>query len=100
MENDRLEVLSGTFAESELKDFSEPIDDERADSYCYHSDSDLEDTANAGEAMEDAASPEERTANSLLFPANDKTPAHICGEWEEPSGKGTIIKVHAVAFIM
>src|ERR1700753_436060 len=42
--NDRLEVLSGTFAESELKDFSEPIDDdERAENYGYHSDSDLED---------------------------------------------------------
>ena len=101
--NDRLEVLSGTFAESELKDFSEPIDDdERADNYGYHSDSDLEDdedTVNAAKAMRNAATSKKHTANPLLFPANDKKPASICGEWEEPSRKGTIIKVHDVAFI-
>ena len=101
-ENNPHEVLSGTFAESELKDFSEPVDDdERAENYGYHSDSDLEDdedTVNAGKTRSAAIS-RKRAANPLLFPSSDKVPAPVCGEWEEPSGKGMIINVHDVAFI-
>ena len=49
-------MLSGEFAASEPRDFSEPIDEgEQADDYGYYSDSDLEDDGdevNAGKAHE------------------------------------------------
>ena len=96
-------MLSGTFAESKLKDFSEPIDEnEHAENYGYHSDSDLEDdedAVNTGKPMKKAAPPMKHTPDPLLFPANDKTPAPTYGEWKEPPGKGVVIKIHDVAFI-
>ena len=101
--NDPLQVLSGTFAESELKDFSEPIDEnERAENYGYHSDSDLEDdedATNVPKLTKKAAGPKKDTPDPLLFPANAKMPAPTYGEYEEPSGKGMIVKIRDVAFI-
>ena len=83
MENNPHEVLSGMFVESELKDFSEPVDDnEHAENYGYHPNSGLddnEDTINAGKTKSAAIS-SKRTANPLLFPSRDKVPAPVC--WE------------------
>ena len=94
-------VLSGAYAESEPKDFSEPIDeDECAENYGYSSDSDLEDDEDAEDAMsagnvlEKAILPE-----SVPVPANVKEPTPVYGEWNDSPGKGTIIKIHDIAFI-
>ena len=101
--HDILEVLSGTFAESKLKDFSEPIDEnEHAENYSYHSDSDLEDDEDAVTARKTTkkvAPPGKHTPDPLLFPANEKTPAPTYGERKDPPGKGVVIKIHDVAFI-
>ena len=100
---DLLEVLSGEYAESEPKDFSEPIDDdEEAKNYDYYSDSDLEDdedTVNAGKTPKKAIPRKSSSLDPLRLPANDKKSALVHGEWKETSGKGMIIKVHDVAFI-
>ena len=95
---DLLQVLSGAYAESELKDFSEPIDeDECAKNYDYHSDSDLEDdedATSAGNILDEVAPPE-----SVPAPADLKESSLVHGEWNESLGNGTIIKIHDIAFI-
>ncbi|KAF9785394.1 hypothetical protein BJ322DRAFT_1141113 [Thelephora terrestris] len=69
----------GKLAESEPKDFSEPInEDEQAKNYGYCSDSDLED-------VEDAVD------------VGRAVPPY--GERKESSGKGAIIKIHDIALI-
>ena len=95
---DLLQVLSGAYAESELKDFSEPIDeDECAKNYDYHSDSDLEDdedATSAGNTIEEVTPPE-----SVPVPADLKESTAVHGEWNDSLGEGTIIKIHDIAFI-
>ena len=95
---DLLQVLSGAYAESEPKDFSEPIDeDECAKNYDYHSDSDLEDDEDlmsTGNILEEVTPPESDPA-----PTDLKESSSIHGEWNESPGKGTIIKIHGIAFI-
>ena len=91
-------MLSGSYAESEPKDFFEPIDeDERAENYDYCSDSDLEDDEDAVEA---ARTPKKTapTENDSLS-ANVKQSTPVYGEWNESLGKGTVIKIHDIAFI-
>ena len=91
-------VLSGAYAESELKDFSDPIDeDERAKNYDYHSDSDLEDDEDASNAAKTQKG--EAPLEIDHSPANAKESTPVRGEWNEPPGKGTIIKIHDIAFI-
>lgn len=96
---DLLQVLSGAYAESEPKYFSEPIDeDEEANNYDYYADSDLEDdedSVNAGKMLKKAIP----LKCKPLDPANDKKSAPAYGEWDESSGKGTIIKIHDIAFL-
>ena len=86
-----------------MKDFSEPIDEnEHAENYGYHSDSDLEDdedAVDAGKTTKKAAPPMKHTPDLFLFPPVDETPVRTHGEWEDPSGKGVVIKIHDVAFI-
>ena len=93
---DLLQVLSGAYAESEPKDFSEPIDeDECAKNYDYHSDSDLEDDEDAtiaGNILDEVTPPES-------VPADLKESSPVHGEWNESLGEGTIIKIHDIAFI-
>ena len=97
---DPLQVLSGAYAESEQKDFSEPLDeDERAENYDYHSDSDLEDdedAVNAARAPKEAIPLE---SDPVLASTNTKESTLVHGEWNESLGKGTIIKIHDIAFI-
>ena len=82
-------MLSGTFAESKLKDFSEPIDqNEHAENYGYHSDSDLEDdedAVDAGKATKKAAPPMKHTPDLFLFPPLTK---HLC----VPMGSGRTLQ--------
>jgi hypothetical protein len=94
-------VLFGQFGEAELKDFSEPLDnDEFVDDYGYYSDSDLE------EDEEPASSKGPRKPNDLaggglsdlfcFLPAEDEP---IYGEYKESFKKGKVIKIQDVAFI-
>lgn len=108
-------MLSGEFAESELKDFSTPIDeDEQAKNYDFYSDSDLEEdkypqvqkvgdvtskyTNGAGESMLKRMVHRQKNNPVLqLFSASD-APAYE--DWsDEPSGKGSIFTIHDVSFI-
>ena len=95
---DLLQVLSGVYAESEPKDFSEAIDeDECAKNYDYHSDSDLEDdedVTNARNITEEVTPPE-----SVPVPADLRESEPVHGEWNDSPGEGTIIKIHDIAFI-
>ena len=101
---DPFEVLSGIYSESEQRDFSEPIsEDEQAENYGYYSDSDLEDDEDAVNATGNAVK-KTVTLNGTPFDpsrlaTNGKTPAPVYGERTELSGKGTIIKIHDIAFI-
>ena len=100
-----LQVLFGTFAEAESKDFSEPIDDGApAEDYDYYSDSDLEED-------EDITNSEERpkTMDPLrghpfglfCFPFDDRKSTRTCGEHDErPENlKGKVVRIQDVAFI-
>ena len=93
-------MLSGEFAESEPKDFSEPIDEgDQAEDYGYYSDSDLEDDGdevNAGKAHEKSPL-ESNSSHPLRSPTVNKEPAPTYGEWKEPLGRGAVIKVHDIA---
>ena len=93
-----LRVLSGTYAESEPKDFSEPIDeDERAENYDYYSDSDLEDDEDAVNATKTLKKATPAKSGSL--PADVKKSTSRYGEWNNSPDKGTVIKIHDIAFI-
>jgi len=96
-----LEVLSGTFAEAELKDFSLPIDEsECAENYGYYSDSDLEDDDDAvkeGETLKKTATPRGHPFDPFCFTAGEEMPTH--GQHKVSTKKGTVIKVQDIAFI-
>ena len=97
------EVLSGIYSESEPRDFSEPIDeDEEAENYGHYSDSDLEDDEDDVNTTDKSLKTAPLKGTSLdpsHLPANDKKPAPVYGQWDEPSGKGTIVEIHNIAFI-
>ena len=90
--NELLEVLSGTFAEAEAKDFSQPLDEsECAEDYGYHSDSDLEEDAAEGKK---GAPLRGHPFDPFCFPLGEDTTTR-----EEWVGTGRIIKIQDVAFI-
>ncbi|KAF9785398.1 hypothetical protein BJ322DRAFT_1006548 [Thelephora terrestris] len=97
------DLLSGTFAEAESKDFSEAIDDgETAEDYGYYSDSDLEDddhVANSTGPLETAASSgEDSSSQPSSYFGNDNLPcAH--DDFRKRPQQGKIIKVQDVAFV-
>ncbi|KAF9785363.1 hypothetical protein BJ322DRAFT_827251 [Thelephora terrestris] len=95
------DLLSGGFAESKSKDFSEPVDeDEQAEDYGYYSDSDLEDDIDdAGEALEETTPLRGGSYYHFCLPTNSQKPVQTDGEWEGPSGKGAVIKICDIAFI-
>ena len=79
------EVLFGNFAESQLKDFNEAVDEgDSAEDYGYYSDSDLEDDDD--EKVPSVASPSKD--NKILFEAH-----------EEHTERGKIIKIPDMAFV-
>ena len=82
-------MLSGPFSESEIKDFSEPIDDgEFAEDYGYSSDSDLEEDS-------DFESPAPRKRQSKPQLQSEGPYA----EYKEHVRMGKVIKIRDVAFI-
>jgi hypothetical protein len=97
-----LKVLSGVYSETESKDFSEPIDeDKQAKNYGHYSDSDLEDDDDdihaTVKAPKKAATPKRNSLELYPFLPDDEKPTYR--EWNESSGKGAIIKVCDIAFI-
>ena len=88
-------MLFGDFAESQSKDFGEPINEEEfTEDYGYLSDSDLEDDED-GKVLS--------TAGSGLFPLK---PAEVMVEnktapedYTEDIEKGKVIKIPDVAFV-
>ena len=81
-------MLSGAFLESEVKDFSETVDDgEFAEEYGYSSDSDLEEDWD----FESPAPP----------PGHPQPPQPeaLYGEYKEHIRKGRVLKIQDVAFI-
>ena len=89
-------MLFGTFAESESKDFSEPLGDaEYAENYGYHSDSDLEDD-------EDSEAPKPARGHPFdpfCFTTTDKKPTPSRREHEERLEKGKVIRIQDMALI-
>lgn len=98
-------MLSGTYAEAELKDFSEPIDeDEEADNYEYYSDSDLEDDYDIANDMvartpKKTALPKSNSIDLVSLLAKEKKSTPACGEWNETSREGVIVKIRDIAFV-
>jgi hypothetical protein len=81
-------VLSGTFAEAELKDLWEPIDDrESADDYGYDSDSDLEEDQDVTRGQTFRFTFGALKATPPVVPQNGRT------------AKGKAIKIQDIAFI-
>lgn len=101
--NDLLEVLSGTFAESESKDFSETTDEsECAENYGYHSDSDIEDdddAVNAGETLKKMVTLRGHPFDPLCFPLSARKSIPTYGEHKERLEKGKVIKIQDMALI-
>jgi len=96
-----LEVLSGTFAEGEPKDLSQPIDEsECAENYGYHSDSDLEDDdvdVKAGETPRKTATLRGHPFDPFCFSISDETSTY--GQHNELVRKGKVVKVRDIAFV-
>ena len=81
------EVLSGSFSESEAKDFSESIDEgEFAEDYGYASDSDLEEDWDF-----ESPAPEP--------PSKAVQPGALYGQCKEHVQMGKVIRIQDVAFI-
>ena len=80
------EVLFGSFAESESKDFGDgPIDEqEYAEDYGYLSDSDLEDD-------------EDAKGSPIAVPT--KSQGNLCGNHDVRVEKGRIVKIPDMAFV-
>ena len=102
-------MLSGEFAESEPRDFSEPIGEgEQAEDYVYYSDSDLEDDGdevNAGKAHEkpplggNSSHPlRSPTINKELAPTTESG-KKLWGEAQLSGDRQPHVKVHDIAVI-
>ena len=94
-------MLSGEFAESEPKDFSEPIDEgDQAEDYGYYSDSDLEDDCDVVDVGKTLGKTPLRSSSPRPLRSSTNTKkAGSDGEWKEPSWKGAVIKIHDIAVI-
>ena len=86
-------MLFGDFAESQSKDFQEPIDEgETAEDYGYLSDSDFEDDADETPSSEHTSKPE---THPLAAPGENIG----CKNHEERVEKGKVVKIPDVAFV-
>lgn len=84
-------MLFGTFAEAEVKDFSEPCGDEFAEDYGYSSDSDLEEDSDF-EGHEPVA--------ALAASSSIRTDRMVpLDGYQENIKAGKVIKVQDIAFI-
>ena len=82
-------VLSGTFVEAQVRDFSETDGDELAEDYGYSSDSDLEEEF-------DFEGPAPVVTPTPVGLRVEEVP---CGQYEESALAGKVIEVKDVAFI-
>lgn len=91
----RLKVLFGNFAESRPRDFEEAIDEEEfPEDYGYLSDSDLEDSEDEISLPKPATEPK---AYPFGLPSKSET---ILEGHEEHEGKGKVVKIPDMAFVM
>lgn len=92
----RFEVLFGDFAESQLKDFNEAIDEEEiAEDYGYPSDSDFED--DDSEMQFSRAGSEDHHLSLSLATSSEKK--IVWEEYEERVEKGKVIRIPDMAFM-
>ena len=95
-----LKVLSGTFAEAESKDLSQPIDEsECAEDYGYCPDSDLEDddVVEEGKTLKKTVNLRGHPFDPFCFTVSEEV--FVYGRYEESAKKGTVIEVQDIAFI-
>ena len=91
----RSEVLLGNFAESRLKGFKDPIEEEEyTDDYGYLSDSDLEDDEDTI-SLKHAAKPEVHPPDPFEIPGGKI----IYEEYEENARNGKVVKIPDMAFL-
>jgi len=92
-------VLFGNFAESQSKDFEEPIDDEEsAEGYGYLSDSDLEDDEDGGVALfKGAIKSKFQPLDPFGIPGEDRS--ILREEHDERVEKGKVVKIPDMAFV-
>ena len=75
---------------------------EQAENYGYYSDSDLEDdedVENAEWESKKAVRPKDNPPCPIRSATDCKNLGPTSGKWKEPSVKGTVIKIHDIAFI-
>jgi len=97
--NNIFEVLFGNFAESQLKHFKEPIDDEEsAEDYGYLSDSDLEDDEDEKVASFKGPSKSKvQPLDPFGIPGEDRR--ILYEEHDECVEKGKVVKIPDMAFV-
>ena len=92
-------MLSGTFAEAKVRDFSETDGDEFAEDYGYSSDSDLEEDSDFGDPV--PATPTLDSPDLITTPTVGSSRAEEVpyGKYEESALAGKVIKIQDVALI-
>ena len=90
-------MLFGDFAESQSKDFRDPINEEEfAEHYEYSSDSDLEDDED--EKVTSLNNTIESNGNQL-GPPRIPGSGNFCEDHEEHTERGKVVKIPDIAFV-
>ena len=90
-------MFFGDFAESQPKDFKNPIDEEEfADDYGYFSDSDLEDGGGEKSSVKQGSKPEVHSFDPFVMTGEDKV---VHEDYEGRVEKGKVVKISDVAFV-
>ena len=90
-------MLFGDFAESQSKDFRDPINEEEfAEHYEYSSDSDLEDDED--EKVTSLNNAIESNGNQLGPPTIPGS-GNFCKDQEEHTERGKVVKIPDIAFV-
>ena len=100
--NDTFQVLFGTFAESESRDFPELLDGaESAENYGYYLDSDLEEDEDSADSKltRQIVPARGHFFDPFCFLPRDDNPVPPRGEHKENLETGKVIKIQDVAFI-
>lgn len=94
----RFIVFFGDFAESQPKDFKNPIDEEEfADDYGYFSDSDLEDDEDEKPSVKQGSKLEVHSFDPFVTTGEDKV---VHEDYEERVEKGKVANISDVAFVV
>ena len=101
--NNVLRVLFGAFAEAESKNFSGSLDDDEcAENYGYHSDSDLEedeDSVDSEGTSKQTAPIRGHPFDPFCFPPTENKSEPTYGEYTECLEKGKVVKIQDMAFV-